>query len=720
MHLFFQTLSARATRAIRLSGVRAAFAIAISVGAMVGFITPAGPAWAAPSPSAKPSASAKAGQSAKPGAAGTAAAKKPAAVTWGIGPAAAVGAAERPFFSFGVTPGAQASDHVTLVNYSLTALDLDVYSIQADNTDTGAIGFLSSTDKPADIASWLSVGVTRPVVVQVPGRPNASSPPGHVTLPIKLVVPLNAEPGDHVGGIAAALDVESSNSKGEHLKLEQRVVSRVYVRVSGPLRPKLEIVDVHARYHEKGATFAAGSMSVSYTIRNTGNVRVKAVQAVQVSGLFGSSKKVDPGDIAQLLPGGSSKVSVVIPGVWPTFLVRPRITVTTSAIAGDLDPHLPPLSSSSWVWAIPWGVLAIVLALGLGLWLRRRYRRRAQLRRASTAGTPDVADATTGRHRVGFALDKGQPMLSRSENLKETVMKLRIGQRAFFLGLLGLGVCTAGLGATPAFAAPAIPYVDHNAVGTIGLCGQNGQPLTHGSIDAKPFIWKAVDSTAAAAPYNVSGSSAILYAYQPRQGVDPREWSGSQLSGGSRYTTPAHPTAVMTGLDDSLSAFLLDFHPQWNGLIQLRIYLKAANEPVYNLTYDATNIKITGNTWSVVGGSSVSCGLGSSVSVEQILATNQAAVASLAAQSTQNAFSTASSSAKTATATTGASGKAASVNGATPSASSAVTSPNASNQLTLAAASSKKSSFDIVLWILIGVAAIGSGFVGAQWLRSRG
>jgi hypothetical protein len=323
----------------------------------------------------------------------------PAEVTWGIGPTVTSGADERPYFSFGVTPGAQANDHVTVVNYSATALNLSVYAVLADNNaDTGAIGFVSGSETPVDAAGWLTVGSSRPVAVTVPGRANASSPPGEVTLPVKLVVPLNAQPGDHVGGIVAALNVPSSDGQGEHVNLEQRVVTRVYVRVSGKLQPKLEIANLHASYHEKDYTLGAGSVLVSYTVRNVGNVRVAASQVVHVSGLLGGSKKAVPANIVQLLPGGSANVSVVVHGVWPTVLVHPHVTVTPSAFPGDVDPLLAKLSAGTWTWAVPWALLAIVaLAVALLWW---RYRRNRRLRAPAQLTKAVSVPVSSGRHRI--------------------------------------------------------------------------------------------------------------------------------------------------------------------------------------------------------------------------------------------------------------------------------------------------------------------------------
>jgi hypothetical protein len=309
-------------------------------------------------------------------------------------------------------------------------------------------------------------------------------------------------------------------------------------------------------------------------------------------------------------------------------------------------------------------------------------------------------------------------------------MKL-VGQRIALM--VGAFACSAGflaVGSGSSVAASGVPYNDPNAVGSIGLCDQDGQTLTHGSVNTKPFIWKAVDATAAIPPYNTADAGAILYAYQPRQGVDPRQWGGAQMSAASRFTDPAHPTAAMTGLDESLAGLLGAYSPQWDGFIQLRVYLSAPNQPVYSQTYDATNIKVQGGNWSVVGGSSVSCGAGSAVSHEQILATSSAVAASLAAQTTQTPSKpTASGGGKattpggpTAAVATDAAGQpipassgASDSSGA--SAPSAPDSPSASDQAT---GNTKGGSAPTTLiWILVVVGLLGAGFVGVQWQRSR-
>ena len=397
MHVTTHTTRFRRRVASTVRAVAVAFLAGGTTLALTGVSNPA--IAASPSP-AQPSPSANAAPASPP-------ASGSGQVTFGIGPAVKVaGTSERPYFSFGATPGAEATDAVTVFNYSNGPLPIEVYPVLADNTDTGAIGFAAPDAQPVDVASWLSVGTTRPVLVTVPGRPKVNGPAGQVTLPVKLTIPTNAQPGDHVGGIVAALVVQSHDATGQKVTLNQRVVTRVYLRVSGPLNPKLEVVGLKASYHEKDATAGPGTTSVSYTVRNAGNVRLAGTQTIRVSGLFSSSKTVKGPSIVQLLPGGSSKVTVVVSGVWPTVLVHPNVHLVPAALPGDDDPGLKALSAGTWTWALPWALVIVIVVLALVGWLRRRGRKARRVPQPTvTAGVPIAAGAvsadSSGRHRVG-------------------------------------------------------------------------------------------------------------------------------------------------------------------------------------------------------------------------------------------------------------------------------------------------------------------------------
>ncbi|HKT04263.1 MAG TPA: hypothetical protein VJT31_32460, partial [Rugosimonospora sp.] len=168
---------------------------------------------------------------------------------------------------------------------------------------------------------------------------------------------------------------------------------------------------------------------------------------------------------------------------------------------------------------------------------------------------------------------------------------------------LALGVAVAVVIAVwPAGASGTVPYSDSGSIGYITLYDKTGAAVKSGSVTDKPFVWKAVSSKRAPAPYDGTGRKATLNAFQPRNGASPPLWSGDKMTASTAYADPVHPTVTATATDFSLQDFLSEFPPQWDGLVQLRLYFGVPGRPTLNATYVTTDIKVTGQTWSVVGG----------------------------------------------------------------------------------------------------------------------
>ena len=164
--------------------------------------------------------------------------------------------------------------------------------------------------------------------------------------------------------------------------------------------------------------------------------------------------------------------------------------------------------------------------------------------------------------------------------------------------LLGVGI----LAVWPAGAATPGPYTDPASTGFITLYDTAGHAVKAGRITDKPFVGKAVSSQEAAVPYDGTGRKATLLAYQPMKGVPPLNWNGDTLTASTPYDDPAHPTASATAKDFTLQDFLSEYPLQWDGLVQLRIYLGVPGQPTLNTSYVSTDIQVTGQTWKVVGG----------------------------------------------------------------------------------------------------------------------
>jgi hypothetical protein len=197
---------------------------------------------------------------------------------------------------------------------------------------------------------------------------------------------------------------------------------------------------------------------------------------------------------------------------------------------------------------------------------------------------------------------------------------LRRRRRAGSLLAGALLVASASLtSAGAASAATTAPYSDSSSVGSLGLCDQAGHQITGGQLSATPLAWRYVSSVAAQAPYDGATRTAVAMAYQPRQGLLPQEWSGEQLTASSRYSNPSAPMAAATNADPSLADFLSDFPANWDGFVQLRLYLGAEGEPQYSVHYPSLDLQVTGTSWHVVGGGTVNCQAGTAESLETIV-----------------------------------------------------------------------------------------------------
>ena len=236
------------------------------------------------------------------------------------------------------------------------------------------------------------------------------------------------------------------------------------------------------------------------------------------------------------------------------------VTVSALGLPGDVDPAAGPWTATTRFWAVPWGLLILIALLILGTLLFERLRRRRKAaslgwqRRGRQPRRPDHQPSHAGTPRSGL------------------VTMLR--RLACSAALAGCGVLAA---AGSASAAQAPPYKAPAVVGTITLCDAKGKPVTQGDTRDLPFAFVAISSAPATGPYANKQGKATLYAYQPRKEIDPVDWSGLQLSGSSFYSTTKHPAVEITTGDKTISQDVANFPPQWDGFVQLRIFLSVPN-----------------------------------------------------------------------------------------------------------------------------------------------
>ena len=338
---------------------------------------------AAPASSADARAAASAHQAAAISAAGNDDGRR----SFGIRPSGPKKPDARPTWTYqNLKPGQQVFDHVAVVNISTKPALLDVYPADAFNTAAGGFDVLPEKKASTDLGTWVHLTRKR---VQVPARST-------LIMPFSLTVPKNAEPGDHAAGIVASLKTLAKDRKGNAVTVDQRVGARLYVRVAGALTPRLEIVRESGAF-AAGGLLSRGTTTMRYSVRNTGNVRLVGVQTIRVNNLFGGSTvaKGTP-ELAELLPGNSVDFTVPVKRVLPAFLLAGRVTVDPRSVTGNVDPALSQATARTWIWAVPWLILALLLlVIAYGGYRGWRWYRARQATKPKPAPTTEKTGRKT-------------------------------------------------------------------------------------------------------------------------------------------------------------------------------------------------------------------------------------------------------------------------------------------------------------------------------------
>jgi hypothetical protein len=289
---------------------------------------------------------------------------------FGLGPASKTKIDGRSYFNWSATPGAMLTDHVAIVNFGTTAVTLRVFVTNAVSTIHGGTTFVPPAKAIGGPADW--------VRLHLPGHSQIVhlAPRSKIIVPITVTIPRNAPPGDHVGAVIAALTslIQSKNHAKVHLV--QQVADRIIARVSGKLRPRLSVVNLHVAYSDPLSPLATNTATLSFTIRNTGNELLGGNVTVSVHGLLGSTEtRSNVVKVPVLLPGGSDSERIQVHGVYPEIHMLGKVSVAPLVVQGQYDQGLSIYTGQAGFWAVPWialVILILLIAMFAAVWLRRR------------------------------------------------------------------------------------------------------------------------------------------------------------------------------------------------------------------------------------------------------------------------------------------------------------------------------------------------------------
>ncbi|MEV0381502.1 DUF916 domain-containing protein [Nonomuraea sp. NPDC050643] len=278
---------------------------------------------------------------------------------WAVQPSSASGPTGRDYFVYDVRPGQTITDYVGVTNLGGDPLTVNIYGTDAFTTPDGSFALLTADKAASGAGTWIAVSTATHTIQ--PGR--------RTDVPFAITVPADATPGDHVGGVIGSVSGEALSGNGQRIKVDRRVAARVYLRVAGPLRPALQFDALDVAYDDPVNPFAGGGAEVTYTLRNTGNVRLGAGSEVSLAGPLGWSLGERGKELPEVLPGSTLTVKERFEGVFPAGRVTATVTLSPRVAVSE------PIARATARWAVPW-LLTAVLALAVAVIVVVRIRRR--------------------------------------------------------------------------------------------------------------------------------------------------------------------------------------------------------------------------------------------------------------------------------------------------------------------------------------------------------
>jgi len=277
----------------------------------------------------------------------------------------------RTRFDYQVNPGQPARDSIYVVNTGSTVQEVTLYARDAYSGDDGSFLIDGESETPTDVGSWVVFEGNKKTLTLT------LKPGNFVTIPFDVLTPTDASPGDHAGAIVA-----SAETKGTTIDVVRRLAIRLYARVSGQVKARLEITNIKSEPTVSLLNPFEFKQEISYDITNVGNIELSADVVTKSEGPFGLfAGNSDTLRVPNLLPGNTRKISQTISGGGQLVFTRTSIIYEGLFTSEGINAQIPRARYDLERADFPAGTVlytSVVLLILLTLLVRRRRQLRSK------------------------------------------------------------------------------------------------------------------------------------------------------------------------------------------------------------------------------------------------------------------------------------------------------------------------------------------------------
>jgi hypothetical protein len=274
-----------------------------------------------------------------------------------------------------LSQGQSVDEGVKLFNNTDSNKIIEVYAVDALVASGGAFSCEQKADSVDETGSWIKLSQEK---IEVPARQQR-------IVPFSIVVPADADVGEHNACIAIAAIEPPSESGVQGVQLSFRSAIRVAITVPGEIIKLLEIASVAAEVR-------GDDVIVTQSLRNSGNVSLDSDIKTQVKTIFGSSRQEIGGEFV-VLAGKTADINYDFDrpywGGWYRLVTSAVYSDDTNISLGEDGGSQKTVTSTMLVFVTPAPLALAIYALvvvglaSLLLWMvYSRRKKRALLAKA--------------------------------------------------------------------------------------------------------------------------------------------------------------------------------------------------------------------------------------------------------------------------------------------------------------------------------------------------